>query len=290
MTKRIVVILILVCFVFCLFGCNSVTSDKKADTLTIEQTESDYIFRTDWMTFYFSKQDFNESDIAAIAAEAVSVMLDIRTYLKANYTLEEARESVCYFDSSYRNESGGKRSQCYWNERKMYCVSLGDFVHEYVHMVSENNVDLVYSPSKLFSEGLAEYVSLNFYDCIASQEYMFFKEEAFSEDTNATEHQAICELLSNNELEYNQKNYYRGFVAILYNDYDISKIDKNTDIYRYIVGYIFVDYCVAQLGGIDKFMSVYCDSVTITDVYEKSVDALIAEACIYNNSLFTREI
>ena len=82
--------------------------------------------------------------------------------------MEEAKETICCFDSTYRNKDGQKRSWCFWDEKKMYCISPDDFVHEYVHMISENNEDLVYHPSKLFSEGLAQYVSLNFYDGIAT--------------------------------------------------------------------------------------------------------------------------
>ncbi len=290
MIKRVISILFIASFTFCLYGCNSLSSSEITDTSEIEQTETDYIVRTDWMTFCFSKKDFKEADVSSIAAEAETLMSDIRNYLNVNYTLEDAKETVCYFDSAYRNENGQKRSQCFWNERKMHCLSLDDFVHEYVHMVSESSSDLVYHPSKLFSEGLAEYVSFNFYDSIASQKYTFFKEEAISENTNATEHQKICDILSDNELEYNEKNYYRAFLALLDKNYDISQIDKSTDIYKYIVGYVFVDYCINQLGGLDKFMSAYCDSVTFTDIYEKSVDSLVLEACAYNTTLLSSNI
>lgn len=297
MIKRIISFLLVLLALSCLYGCNqdnraeykpteTTTGTDKTESNLIEQTESDYIISTDWMTFYFSKKDFTESDITDIITEAESVMADIRNYLKVNYTLEEAEETICYFDSTYRNKDGQKRSTCFWNEKKIYCISLDDFVHEYVHMISENNEDLVYLPSELFSEGWAQYVSLNFHDGIAAQQYNFFKEATFSKNSNASEHQIICDLLSRNELTYNAENYNKAFVALLDKNYDITKIDVNSDFYKYNIGQIFVDYCINQLGGLERFVSVYCDSLTIADVYGKSVEELVIEACAYNTSAF----
>ena len=297
MIKRILSILLALLILCCIYGCDqdnrvedepteTITDTGKTEPNLIEQTESDYFISTDWMTFYFSKGDFKESDVEDIAEEAVSVMADVRNYLKVNYSLEEAKETICYFDSTYRNKDGQKRSTCFWNEKKMYCISLDDFDHEYVHMISENNEDLVYLPSELFSEGLAQYVSLNFYDGIATKQYAFFKEESVSKNSNASEHQMICDLLSDKGLTYNAENYNKAFVAILDKNYDISKIDKNTDFYKYNIGHIFVDYCINQLGGVEKYISVYCDSVTVADVYGKSVNELVIEACAYNTSAF----
>ena len=300
MIKRIISFLLVLLALSFLYGCNQdnrvedepteiTTGADKTESSLIEQTESDYFISTDWMTFYFSKGDFKESDVEDIAEEAVSVMADVRNYLKVNYSLEEAKETICYFDSTYRNKDGQKRSWCFWDEKKMYCISLDDFVHEYVHMISENNEDLVYHPSKLFSEGLAQYVSLNFYDGVATKQYTFFKEESVSKNSNASEHQMICDLLSDNGLAYNAENYNKAFVAILDKNYDVTKIDVNSDFYKYNIGQIFVDYCINQLGGLEKFVSVYCDSVTIADVYGKSVDDLVIEACAYNTSTFYKD-
>ena len=284
----------------CFGGCHqAITNEEKSTETTtkvvetepnsIEQTESDYIVRTDWMTFCFSKKDFKEAEIIDIVAEAVSVMADIRSYLGVNYTLEEAEETVCYFDSTYRNAAGEKRSHCFWDQRAMYCTSFDAFVHEYAHMVSENNADLLYHPDKLFSEGLAQYVSWNFYDGIASRQYTFFKEASISQNTSASEHQTVCRLLTDNGLAYNAENYNKAVLAMLDKHYDITKIDKNIDFYIYNVGHIFVDYCINQLGGMETFLSVYCDSVTIVDVYGKTVDELVMEACKYNTSAFYDE-
>ena len=300
MIKRIISFLLVLLALSFLYGCNQdnrvedepteiTTGADKTEPSLIEQTESDYFISTDWMTFYFSKGDFKESDVEDIAEEAVSVMADVRNYLKVNYSLEEAKETICYFDSTYRNKDGQKRSWCFWDEKKMYCISLDAFVHEYVHMISENNDDLVYHPSKLFSEGLAQYVSLNFYNGIASRQYAFFNEAPVSKNSNASEHQMICDLLSDNGLAYNAENYNKAFVAILDKNYDVTKIDVSSDFYKYNIGQIFVDYCINQLGGLEKFVFVYCDSVTIADVYGKSVDDLVIEACAYNTSTFYKD-
>lgn len=69
-------------------------------------------------------------------------------------------------------------------------------------------------------------------------------------------------------------------------NYDISNVDKNSDFYQYYIGAVFVDYCIHQLGGLETFLSVYCDSVTVIDVYGKSVDDLIIEACAFNTTMF----
>ena len=300
MIKRILSIILVLVIFGCLYGCDqdNRVEDEPTETITdtdetepnlIEQTESDYFISTDWMKFYFSKKDFEESDIVDIVTEAESVMADVRNYLKVNYTLEEAEEIVCYFDSTYRNKDGQKRSWCFWDEKKMYCISPDDFVHEYVHMISENNEDLVYHPSKLFSEGLAQYVSFNFYNGIASHQYTFFKEATISKNSNASEHQMICDLLSDNELAYTAGNYNKAFVAILDKNYGITKIDVNSDFYKYNIGHIFVDYCINQLGRLEKFISVYCDSVTVADVYGKPVDELVIEACAYNTVTFYKD-
>ena len=297
MIKRIISFLLVLLALSFLYGCNQdnrvedepteiTTGADKTEPNLLEQTESDFFIS---MTFYFSKGDFKESDVEDIAEEAVSVMADVRNYLNVNCTLEEAKETVCYFDSTYRNKDGQKRSWCFWDEKKMYCISLDDFVHEYVHMISENNEDLVYHPSKLFSEGLAQYVSLNFYDEIATKQYAFFKEESVSKNSNASEHQMICDLLSDNGLAYNAENYNKAFVAILDKNYDVTKIDVNSDFYKYNIGQIFVDYCINELGGLEKFISVYCDSVTVADVYGKSVDELVIEACAYNTATFYKD-
>jgi len=251
----------------------------------MEQNEAFCIVRTDWMTFFFSKEDFRDADITAITTEAIGVMADIRNFLKVNYTLKEAENAVCYFDSTHCNENGN-RSYCVWNERKIHCVSLDQFVHEYAHMISDCNADIVYHPSKLFAEGLAQYVSFHFYDGIASQKYLFFKDASVLKNSNPSEHQMICDLLSENGLIYDANNYNKAFIALLNKYYDVSKVDKNSEFYKYYIGPVFVDYCINQLGGIEKFMAVYNDSVTVIDVYQKSVDDLVMEACAYSTSLF----
>lgn len=294
MIKYIFSIIVALYLILCIGGCNSniedqsnisATDSKTPNEETIDQERLHYIVRTDWMTFLFSKKDFQEDDINEIANEAVCVMQDVREYLNANYNLEDAENTLCYFNSSYRY-NGEKRSECFWNERKMYCISLDDFVHEYVHMVSENNADIVYHPVKLFSEGLAQYVSLSFYDGIASRDYVYFTEVAISQNSNISEHQMICDLLAQNELSYSAENYNKAFVALLDKSYDVSKIEKNTYFYKYYIGQVFVDYCINRLGGLETFIAVYCDSVTIVDVYGKNVDKIVTDACTYNTSCF----
>ena len=121
MTKRIIVFYLILSVLCCFFGCNYqseneeeslavTTTEENPEPNQIEQNASDYIVRTDWMMFCFSKKDFSDSDIVNIASEAISVMSDIRNFLNANYTLEKSKGTVCYFDSTYRSDDGQKRS------------------------------------------------------------------------------------------------------------------------------------------------------------------------------------
>ena len=289
MNRRIFgVLTALLCLCFCQGCCSDGASSQKteATTIEIEQTESDYIIKSDWMTFYFSQKDYDRMTVSDIASEAVLVMADIRDYLCVNYSEEEAKDSECYFDSTYRNKDGLERSTCLWEEKKIYCISLDSFIHEYVHMICENNSDLVYHPGNLFREGLAQYVSLTFFDSIATHDYLFFEEESVSPNSDLSEHRMICELLEENGFSYTAENYNKAFVALFAHNYDVSKITSGSDFYNYYIGHIFVDYCIQNLGGLEQFISVYCDSVTVPDLYGKTVDKIVKEACAYNTFLF----
>lgn len=251
----------------------------------IEQNDTYYTVFTDWMKFYFSKKDFQEEDVRAILPEAVSVMGDIRAYLSVNYTPADAAGSECYFDSTYRY-LGAERSSCQWAQKRLDCVRLEDFVHEYVHLVSERNADLAFHPSGLFREGLAEYVSLNFHDGIASQEYLYFKEPPVAQSSSPAEHETVCRLLSEKGLPYTAKNYKRAYAALLDRNYDITKLNQDSDFYKYDIGFLFVDYCIEHGNGMQDFLSVYCDSFRISEVYGKTTDELVIDACSENTKNF----
>ena len=292
MIKILSVVLSLVLSLLCLSGCNKNEigdSDSKitsTQNVAKEQNEKYYTVSTEWMDFYLSKKDFSEADVIDIVNEAVLLMADVRSYLDLNYTLNEAEDSACYFDSTYKNNNGENRSMCFTEEKIIYCISLDSLVHEYVHLISGNNADLVYSPSDVLIEGLAEYVSLNFYSEIASQNYIFFKERVVLKSSDLTEDRLICQLLTENRLEYNASNYTKAFVAMLCRDYGLSKINKDADYYKYSVGYVLADYCINQYLGLERFIDVYTDSITFVDVYGKSIDTLVEDACVHNISLF----
>ncbi len=280
---------ILACFAGCDVGQTPTpTPPPVANDIVVEQDETYYIVSTDWMTFYFSKGDYRDSDVKPIASEAVSVMEDVRAYLNVNYTASDAAGSECYFDSTYRY-MGEERSSCHWTQKRLDCIGLIDFVHEYVHLVSERNADLVYHPPSLFTEGLAEYVSLTFHDGIASQEYQHFNERPVSENSSPAEHEWIRALLSEKQLPYNAKNYKLAFVALLDRNYDIAALNKDGDFYKYDVGLVFVRHCIEQRGGMEAFLSVYCDSLTVSERYGKALDDLVLDACAENTNYFYGE-
>ena len=285
MIKRIIAFS-LVLLLFSVWGCELNPSElsvaESTEISEISQNSFYYIVNTDWMTFYFSKKDFEENAVNDIVSEAVLIMAEIRDFLKVSYTVEQARETACYFDSSYVNDNGQNRSHCFWRKKEMYCVLLEDFVHEYVHMVTGNNEDVVYKADEIFIEGFAEYVSINFFNCISTKEYRYFKETDFSESVNYI----YSTFLSEKGLDINKENYTRLEVYLAYRDSKINVLDKNSDFYKYYVGYVFVDYCVSELGGMEKFLNVYFDCITAFDVYGKTVDALVEAACIRNAEIF----
>jgi len=106
------------------------------------------------------------------------------------------------------------------------------------------------------------------------------------EISDSKEHNTVCNMLRSNELEYNEQNYNKAVVALVEKLYDISMLDKEGDFYKYYVGQVFVDYCVNNLGGLKKFITAYCDSISVDEIYEKSLYDLVQEACNYNCSLF----
>lgn len=290
MINRIISIALVLAFAVSLCGCIRDHADQSLsesiEVSKIAQNDTYYIVNTEWMTFYLSKKDFEENTVNDIVTEAVSVMAEIRDYLEVSYTLEHAKGAACYFDSSYIDDKEQNRSQCFWREKLMYCVLPQDFIHEYVHMVTGNNSDMVYKPDDIFIEGLAEYVSINFYGSITGKEYRYFKEADVFSDTNSEAYQAISTFLTQKGLPLNKENYTRLEAHLLYRDLGIASIDKNSDFYKYYIGFVFVDYCIEQLGGLEQFLQVYCDCITASEVYGKTVDALIEDACEHNKNFF----
>ena len=260
--------------------------NKNPQSLKIEEDNKNYIVRTEWMTFYFSKREYQRAMILDIVTEAVSVMADIRAYLGVNYTLQDAAGAKCYFDSTA--ELNGE-PMSYFDPAQgiMMCQSVNSLVHEYVHMVSMSSADYLYYPQGYFVEGLATFVGMNYFDNIASQKYQYFYVTGFRQNADQTIHQMICDLLKENQMDVNvQKNYRRAHVALQHKNNDISKEDHNSIFYQYDVGFVFVDYCINQLGGVNKFMTVFGDSVRFSNIYGKSAEDVLEDALAYNISLF----
>ncbi len=290
MIKRIIFVELFLLLMLLLCGCGSNNLEQSATVITdvseIKQNDNYYIVETDWMTFYLSKNDFEENAVNDIITEAVSVMAEIRAYLKVSYTLEQAKGTSCYFDSGYIDDKEQNRSHCFWREKLMYCVLLQDFVHEYVHMVAGNNSDVIYKPDAIFVEGLAEYVSISFYGNISGNKYRYFNEPTVFSDTSSEAYQAVSTFLTQKGLPLNRENYTRLQVHLFYRTSGMTEVDKNSDFYKYNIGYVLVDYCIDQLGGLERFLQVYCDCITASEVYGKTVDALLEEACEYNANIF----
>ena len=264
------------------------TAESDEEPAIVEQDDEHYIIRTDWMTFYFSKADYTEAEAAAVTDEAVSVMADVRDFLGIEYSLSDAKGTTCLFDSAYINDNGDPFSMCFSALKEMYCITTEKFVHEYVHMVCGRSPDVLYSPEKIFVEGLAQYVEVSFYDSIASEKYEYFTEALVEEDIDPTEHRAVCKLLTKNGLEYNAQNYNKSLIAYADRQFDdfCGRINRESDLYLYDVGQVLVEYCVTVLGGVQEFMRVYGDSVTVSDVFGKSLDAVVRDAVKNNTDSF----
>lgn len=269
-------------------GCVAPQTDsfKSQPNTEAEALDGYYIIPTDYMTFYFSINDFDANEISKIKDEAVRIMREIRDYLNVSYNTFPTSDSVCYFDSSYVGQDGLSRSYCFPDENVMYCITPYDFIHEYVHMVMGNITQLVYHPSDILREGFAQYISLNFFNNISTTTYGFFKAPPVPENSNAAEHTQICKLIEDNYLEYNAKNYLKAFVFLYSQNYDISTLNTSGDFYNYYVGYVFTDYCINELGGLNRFISAYCDSVMIKDTYGKTLSEIINDACDDNEKTF----
>ncbi len=288
MIKHIFCISLLLLLILSICGCDSSQTDyvKTQENTQYEVKNDYYVITTDYMTFHFSIDDFDANEIWGIKDEAVEIMRKVQDYLNVSCNTLSLKESTCYFDSSYVDLNGKSRSYCFPEDNVMYCISPYDFVHEYVHMVIENNTELVYHPSNIFREGFAQYIGLNFFDDISSDNYSYFKSPPVSENSNEAEHNQICKLIADNDLEYNAKSYLKAFVSLYSRYNDISLLDTNSDFYNYYVGCVVAEYCINELGGLNKFISAYCDSVMFEDIYGKTLSEVIKDACTNNDKLF----
>ena len=254
--------------------------DQKLDALKIEEYERWYSVRTDWMTFHFFKSDYQKEDILPIVVEAVSLMADIRAYLGGYYTKDDAQGAVCYFNSSIdENSFDGK---FFDSDQRLICRNPSIFVHEYAHMVSISSSECVYKPEKLFVEGLATYVQYTFHHA-TSQEYRYF-EEAQIYEWDELHHQYICDIITQSGKEYNAENYKKATIVMM-EIYLGGYSDERLD-YPYEIGQIFVEYCVEELGGMQKFMSAFGDYLKFEDIYGKTVEEVVKEAREWNMAQF----
>ena len=253
--------------------------DQKLDALKVEEDERWYFVRTEWMTFYFSRSDYQKEDVMPIVIEAVSLMADIRAYLGVYYTKDDAQGAVCYFNSSFESSYDGTFTDYY---QRLICRNPAIFVHEYAHMVSISSSECVYNPEKLFIEGLATYVQYTFHH-VTSQEYQYF-EEAQIYEWDELHHQYICDIITQSGKEYNAENYKKATIVMMeiyWGGYSDERLD-----YPYEIGQIFVEYCVEELGGMQKFMRAFGDYLKFEDVYGKTVEEVVKEAREWNMAQF----
>ena len=253
--------------------------DQKSKELKIEEDERSYFVRTEWMKFHFSKLDYQKEDVMPIVVEAVALMADVRDYLGVDYTIGDAQGAICYFNSQFNDTVDGRFYHYY---QRIMCRNLSVFVHEYAHMVSISSSDCLYTPQKLFVEGLATYVQYTFHHA-TSQEYQYFQEDQIYE-WGEPHHQYICDIIEQGGVEYNAENYKKATIVMMeiyWGGYSEERLD-----YPYEIGQIFVEYCVEELGGMQKFMRAFGDYLKFEDVYGKTVEEVVKEAREWNMAQF----
>ena len=254
--------------------------DQKSKALKVEEEEKCYIVQTEWMEFHFSKLDYQKEDVMPIVTEALSLMADIRAYLGVNYTKDDAQGAICYFNSSFTGTSDGSYNH---SQQRLLCRSTGVFVHEYAHMVSISSSDCLYYPEKVFVEGLASYVQYTFHRA-TSQEYQYFKEAEIYPWQEDSVHQELCDMIAQNGMEYNAENYKKALIAKL--EVWCDGYPEDRPDYPYEIGLILADYCINQLGGMQKYMSAFGNSMQFERIYGKPLEEVIKDASAWNLAQF----
>ena len=257
---------------------------------TEPEREGDYyVVRSDWLTCYFYKRDYAARDVPQIAAEAFDVAADIRAFLGITYTEKQAANTVCYFDSTHRNEQGSPQSQAFRLKRILYCGGLESFTHEYTHIVTGNSPDVRYTPDKIFSEGLAEYVMYSFTEEIATKEYRYFTSYPLDQQVSSADHAAVLSMMTEKDIEKTGKNYQLAIVAMY--DWELRREELHSpipnspyqqDSYPYFIGHVLATYCIEQKGGLEPYMRAYCDFIKIPEIYGVTLEELIEQAVKQN--------
>lgn len=274
-------------------GCSDCTEPPDSTERTTFAADDDSPIRAEgvWligesetMVYCFRRTDFTEAEAELLLADATALAEDICRWLKvdsADMVSTDGEKPICYFDSTYR-WNGEIRSSTKVYERKMWCVTPEDYVHEYVHMVSGCSNRLIYMPDNLLREGLATYVGFTWQETLALGEYPSVPHTTVRLSTNDPSERAVIEQMLDASIEQTPLNIYRAEMAYACETYGIDRVlaieQTNEEYFMYHVGCILIDYLMKQSGGRADVMALYFDAMQAESIYGASLDELIRSA------------
>lgn len=293
--RRALIAALLALCVLLPMGCSSRTAPPERTAQSSASSDESSLIRTEgrWrmgesetMIYCFNLKDFTiqEAEMLLADAEALSGALCVWLDVDASDMVStDGKKATCYFDSSFRMDDGQKRSQADTRNRKIYCVTPSDYVHEYVHLVTDCSQRQISLPSNLMLEGLATYIGFTWQDTVIDTVYAGIPPaKAGGLSTDPTEKAAMEQMLADASLELTPLNVYRVGVAYSCKVFGMDQVldteTENPDFYHYRVGCILIDYLMKQSGGKEDVMALYFDAMRAEELYGVTIDELIGRA------------
>ncbi len=257
-------------------------SSSATEATTMEETTPDESEQAKCSLNYIFKDNVSAEEQKKVIEEAENAILEVNQIL--GVTLAENFD--CVFDSSYKNAKGQGRSEAKFQDKIIYCVEYTAFIHEYIHMLLYLSPDRIYNPNAILVEGTATYFSSVWSEKYGNN-YEYLYDGSFQRFPDISEDQAICKMLEEQNLSLTEKNYFNATVTIISKMVGFDKYQTlDEEFVNYRIGSVTVEYLVTQCGGVEKFLSVYFDSIHISVVYTKNLEDIITDSLIWNAESF----
>ncbi len=262
---------------------NEIPSSSVTEATASTETASNETKQEEYSLNYIFKNNESTEKQKKIIKEAESAILEVNQI----FGIELTEKFDCVFDKNCKKSNGENRSHASYDDRTIYCNSYTDFVHEYIHMLLYLFPDRIYEPDEILVEGTATYFS-SVWDEKYGSTYNYLYDGSFERSSIPSEDAALCKMLEEKKLPLNKRNYFKAFVASTIRIVGADKYQTigNKDFIKYRIGSITVEYLVTECGGVEKFLSVYFDSIRITEVYTKSLNGVIIDALNWNVASF----
>ncbi len=245
---------------------------------TSEETTSDDYKQGKYSLNYIFKDNISAEEQKKVIEEAENAILEVNQILGVDL----AEKFDCVFDSSYKNAKGQSRSEAKFQDKIIYCVEYTAFVHEYIHMLLNLSPDRIYNPNAILIEGTATYFSSVWGEKYGNN-YEHLYDGDFGRFPDVSEDEAICKKLEEQNLPLTDRNYFNATVATISKMVGFDKCQTlDGEFVNYRIGSVTVEYLITQCGGVEKFLSVYFDSIRVPDEYEKSLEDIIIDALKWN--------